>query len=509
MVSIKATFIKNGMIMVAASLIMYSAGMLMRVWLSGMLGAEGMGIYQLTLSAYAFFALVSSAGITVTVTRLVTELAATKKLPCAAYAAEAVMAASFCLSSLLGIGMFFCADFIGDILGSSLTVPALRILSPSLPLMSVSAAARGYFNAQRKVIAPISEQLIEQAVEIAVTMGAFALIPTGDIENACAYAALGTTAAEAVSFVYILIVYAADVRRLTGSRSRPDALWKAALPIYLPCTASSALRSSLAAVENMLIPAGLMRFGKSKSDSLACYGMITGMAMPVIVFPSVLILPFATLIITEMSSAKARCNASAIKRMSEKAVGVTMKYSIPVCAFMIFFSRGLSSLLYGNEDVALYIAALAPAVPLMYLDSAVDGILKGLGEQTSYMIFNAVDSAIRVALMFSMVPLFGTSAVIFVIVFSELFNTALSLWRLVKVSGLRPDIHRCFIMPVLITVLICLLYRLGISAAGTDPGCIAGIIICSAAYAALIKAAAGLVGALPPRPTAAAQRPGY
>lgn len=472
--------------MALAALLMRAAGMGMRVWLSGKLGAEGMGVYQLTLSAYAFFALISASGVTVTVTRLVSSMIARNDPAGAAYAAERVMAAAFIISSVGGICMFFCADMIGGLLGSVHTVPALRILSPSLPLMAVSAAARGYFTARRKVLAPTIEQMIEQATEIAVCAAAFALFPTHDLDRACLYAAAGTTAAEGVSFVYTLIVYYADANRLTRERSRVSGLLGQALPIYLPCTASSAMRSSLAAIENMLIPAGLMKGGADKSTALSRYGMISGMALPVIVFPSFLVLPCATLIITEMSSAKARDDEASVRRMTEKALGLTLRYAIPVSVLMVFFSRGLSVTLYGTEDIAVYIAGLAPVVPLMYLDSAADGILKGLGEQTSYMIFNAVDSALRVALMFLLVPVMGAAGVIAVIIFSELFNTALSLMRLLKVSSARARVGANMLLPTLCAVLPCLLYRLAVGHIGADPGCIVGIGICGGAYCLLM-----------------------
>ena len=475
---------KNGMIMAAAALIMRAAGMGMRVWLSGRLGAEGMGVYQLTLSAYAFFALVCSSGVTVTVTRLVCELTERRSAPAAAYAAEKVMTASFVVSSLLAMCMFFSADYIGIFLGSEQTVPAIRILSPSLPLMSVSAAARGYFTARRRIIAPTVEQMIEQATEIAVCAAAFAMLPTHSTRRACAYAAAGTTASEAVSFVYILIVYAIDVRSFAKGRSREDGLVRRALPIYLPCTASSALRSLLAAVENMLIPAGLVRGGTDSKTALARYGMISGMAMPVIVFPSFVILPFATLMITEMSSAKAGGRTLAVQRMAQRVVGVTLKYSVPVAMIMIFFSRQLSEALYGNSEVGLYIAALAPVVPLMYLDSAVDGMLEGLGEQTSYFVFNAVDSALRVVLMLLLVPVFGTWAVISVIILSELFNTALSVWKLIKVSKMQARPVSDMLLPCLCAAVPCMLFRFTGAAGKTS--IIVTVLCCSAIYLFLL-----------------------
>ena len=145
--------------------------------------------------------------------------------------------------------------------------------------------------------------------------------------------------------------------------------------------------------------------------------------------------------------------------MARRVVGVTLSYSIPVSAALMVFSSQLSRTLYQDGQVGDFIAALAPVVPLMYLDSAVDGMLKGLGEQTSYFVFNAVDSALRVALMLLFVPLYGTWAVVAVIILSELFNTGLSVLRLIKVTGMELHPVSEIILPCLCAAVSCLAAR--------------------------------------------------
>ena len=179
--------------------------------------------------------------------------------------------------------------------------------------------------------------------------------------------------------------------------------------------------------------------------------------MPIITFPAIFIMPLSTLIIPEISQAKAQNKENSVRRISERLFRIGLLYSIPVMAIMIFLSNELGIVIYNSSDVGIYIAILSPVIPLMYLDSVVDGILKGLNEQVSYLIFNFIDSVIRVILTYFLLPIMGIKGFIIVIFVSESLNTSLSIWRFLKVVQLRLKIFEWIIRPLLCVALPCLL----------------------------------------------------
>ena len=126
----------------------------------------------------------------------------------------------------------------------------------------------------------------------------------------------------------------------------------------------------------------------------------------------------------------------------------------------IFYAIPLCRVLFGSDDAGKFLVLLAPVVPFMYLDSVVDAVLKGLDEQTSYFVFNAIDSVIRVALTYILLPFYGIYGVIAVITISELLNTLMSMWRLIKVTKLRISIGNDIILPLLTILLPCLLINI-------------------------------------------------
>ncbi len=454
----KKRFFINSMLLAGTALVIRCMGLAFRVYMSNTIGAEGIGLYQLILTVYMFFASVTTSGISLFVTRVVTDFVARGENGKAKRCVTMCLFISVAISFIFGCMMIVFSDELGNkFLGDPRTVLSIRVLAPSLPFMAVSACLRGYFLARRNVAATSFEQLLEQVAEIVV----FALLvgqlaPMG-LQYACCAVVIGTTGAEIISCIYTYVLYRLSIRKMEGKPERVPKFFRKLALIALPVTGSSCLRSGLSAVENSLIPTGLRKNGANYTRALSLYGTISGMVMPVITFPSIFIMPLSTLIIPEISQARAQGNNAAVRRMAEKLFRMGLMYSIPVMAIMIFLSDELGEVIYSSADAGVYIAILAPVIPLMYLDSAVDGMLKGLNEQVSYLVFNFIDSVVRVALTYFLIPIMGIKGFIIVIFVSELLNTTLSIWRFLCVAQIRLRIFEWIVRPALCAVLPCLL----------------------------------------------------
>ena len=162
--------------------------------------------------------------------------------------------------------------------------------------------------------------------------------------------------------------------------------------------------------------------------------MITGMVMPVITFPSAFLSSFSMLLIPELSEANAANHKKNIHYIRRAGFfKITFLFSIFICGFFVFFAKDLGLLIYHDSAPGVYLSVLAPVIPLMYLDSVVDGMLKGLNEQLSYLSYNIIDSVMRVGLILFLLPLMGLNGLIVVIFASEILNSTLSIARLMKV----------------------------------------------------------------------------
>lgn len=449
---LKKRFIKNSLLLTATLFITRAIAVIFNIYISSKIGAEGVGIYRLTSTVYFFSTTFATSGITLAVTRLITDALAKKKYGNAKWTVSFCITISIILSSAVGALLFVFSKPVGiSFLGDARTVLSLKVLSFSLPFMAISACLRGYFLARRTVIKTTSEQLFEQIIEIIVCVSIITPFSAKGLSYACCAVATGTTLSEIASCIYSLILYKLDIAKYKVKREKAAGVVKSLISIGLPVTGSSCLRSGLSMIENTLIPSGLQKYGLSSTKSLEDYGVITGMALPVLMFPSVFLSAFSTLMIPEMSEANAENRVNSISHMARKVLKLTFLFIIPVTALFLTFSDKIGILLYGREDVGLYIKILAMTVPFTYLDSVVDGMLKGLNQQLHYFTYNIIDSTVRVLLALFLIPKMGIKAVIIIMFVSAILNSTLSTYRLLKVAKIEIDFINWILKPVAVS----------------------------------------------------------
>lgn len=455
-------FAANAAILGGVSIFMRIISVSFNAYAASAVGAQGIGVYSLIMSAYVFAVTVATSGINLAVTRLVSEELGRGNAKAAAAAMKKCVTYSIIFGSLSAFALFFFARPIGaGLLGDERTVVSLRALSVSLPFIALSNVLGGYFNAVRRVSKSAAVSVGEQFLKIAFTVTLLHLFGTESIERSCLALVLGTSISEGLSFVYLFILYLRDKRKYLHAREDervPHGLTARMLHISLPIAASAYLRSGLVTVEHILIPYGLRRFGKNAAEALASYGTVHGMVLPLVLFPSAVSATFASLIIPELSELSAkygRRDTVHIKYVVRRAISLCLIFGMACAGAFILFSRSLGVLVYKSEEAAKYIGIFAVLVPLMYLDTVVDGMLKGLGEQLASMKYNIIDSAISVLLVYTLLPKMGVSGYIVCVFVTELVNDVLSLSRLISVTGVRIPVLRAVAAPLLSIVGAC------------------------------------------------------
>lgn len=442
------------MILTVTALILRTIGIFFRIYMSNKIGAEGMGLYQLIFSIYVLVATFATSGISTAVTRMITDelVCGTKKSVLHILRRAVFVSVSVGLLSMLIV--FFCAEPIGRYwLKDMRAVPALKILAPSLPFMGLSSCLRGYFMARRKVSCSSHAQIFEQLVRIGIVMLLIDRFAAMGITWACAAVLVGDTLAEAASCLYMAVGYLRDRHRLTdaaGLGKKPSyKVFRRLMSIAAPITAGRYLNSILRTIENILVPDCLTKYNGSKETSLAQFGMLKGMAMPLLFFPSSFLSALSTLLIPEISEASALRQKGKVERAVNQTMHITLISSILLSGLFCLFSRPLGVIVYGSEEVGFLMGVLAPLMPAMYVESVVDGILKGLNQQTSSLKYSVADSVVRITLIFFLVPLRGMEGFLFVMIVSNLLTTILNVRRLFTVTRLKMQWAKWLLKPAL------------------------------------------------------------
>lgn len=427
-------FVRNTALLTGSTLLMHLIGMSFQVWLAGRIGTAGIGLYQLTLSVTGLCATFAISGIRFAATRLVAEELGRKNTDAVGAALGCCLRYAALFGSAAAAVLWLLAEPLGvSWIGDGRTVLSLRIAAFSMPCIALCSAFSGYFTACGRVWKPTLVHLIEQLTGVALVAFFLSRAPLSDLERSCAAVTLGCTAADVLSCLLMGLCCLHDRLCHYGRRGNRSRLTDRMLTIALPLAVSAYARSALSTVQHLLVPRGLRAAGYSTDGALSGYGIIQGMVLPVLFFPSGLLAAAAELIVPELTEAQVRGDRAEIQNTAGGLLRLSVGFSLAVSVFLFLFADPLGTVLYKSADAGHYIRLLAPLVPVLYTDMAVDGCLKGLGQQVWCMIINIIDALAGLLLVWQLLPRYGLRAYIGILCFTEILNFALSVGRLITV----------------------------------------------------------------------------
>ena len=414
----------------ALSLILRLVSIFTQTRIAARLGAEGMGLIQLAFTVQALGVTLATSGIRYSATRLLAQelgLGRPERIGrvlrgCCAYA----LAFSLPTAGLALLMAGPLARFAGD----GRIAPALRILSLGLPFLSLNSVLGGYFTAVGRPWKGTAVQMAETLCGAFLTL--LLLSPGLGMEEGCAALSAATALGDVFSLLLALGLYFRDRRLIPGAERRcaPFPLAGRLLRLSLPLALSSYARTALSTLRHMLVPKALRRSGMDASRALGIYGTVGGMVMPVITFASVFFTALAELLIPELTRAQVRRDRGGLEHTSGGMLRLCLLLSAGLAALLWALGPLLGQRLYASAEAGELIRALAPLVLVMYLDTVVDGMLKGLGLQLDSMLINLADACLTLLAVWFLLPRFGIPAYIAILYGSECFNFILSFIRL-------------------------------------------------------------------------------
>ena len=491
--AIKRKSIMVGALMLtAAGIITRVLGFVYRIYMSNTIGAEGMGLYQLIMPVYSLAWSITCSGFTTTISKIVAQENAAREYGNMGRALKQALVITGAISALLTALLFFGADSIGNLVfRDTRTILSLRILAAAIPFMTAGSCIRGYFLGLRETTEPAFGQIIEQCARMAVIYAIAPIFMPRGLAFTCAAAVIGIVAGEAIAFVFSFGTYLTFKRkhRLLKPPSKSSRqLLALMLPMALPLTANRITGSFLSMWENTLIPQKLREFGMSQADAMSAYGRITGMALPLVFFPSALLTALAITLVPAISEALADGNLersrAKIRATAAKSIRFTNIIGFCAAALFLVLPDELGRLIYKQELGGLLLL-LGGLCPFWYINITLGGILNGLGKQGFIFRNSLLSSAINIGFVYFLVPRYGINAFLLGWFLSLLGVTLVSLWKIKAETGIRYDVGNSLLKPLLAMLA---------SAAVTEYITNHAIALWFSGYFALIVSAGLLVG---------------
>lgn len=395
------------LLLTVAGLITRIIGFFYRIFLSHTIGAEGVGIYQLIFPLYALTFSLTVSGIQTAISRFVAQAAASAKSSCNSrcYLTAGLILSLF-LSFLCTILLYVFAQPLATyFLEEPRCRVLLQILSLTVPFGAVHACINGYYYGLKKTFVPAASQLFEQLVRVGCVFLIYQISVEQQRPVTVAMAVWGLVAGEIGSVLFSLSF-------LGRGKTRGNRLLglKQIFLMSTPLCANRVLVNLLQSLEATMIPGQLRHYGYSVSESLSVYGILTGMALPMVLFPSVITNSVSVMLLPVIAEAQEKKEQHYIRSAVKKTCSYCLILGFACTLCFLLLGDWMGKKLFASQLAGTFIVILGWMCPFLYLSTTLSSILNGLGKTTTTFTLNIIGLSIRIAFVVWGIPAFGIKA---------------------------------------------------------------------------------------------------
>ena len=390
------SFLKGTFVLTIAGFVVKVIGSLNWIFVSRILGGEGIGLYQMAFPIYFFAMTVSQAGVPVAISIITAERVALQDI----YGAKRVFRISMMFMLLTGLFFsiltYLAADWLIDwqFIRDARAYKAVVVLAPTVFFVTLLASSRGYLQGWQRMTPTAVSQIVEQIFRVVTMIVLASLLMPWGLDYAAAGASLGALAGAVtglIVLVYFHIKLERDIARDYGTdlKPLPGAAYesrRSIIKLALPVSAASIMLPVVSNLDLMIVPQRLEAAGYSISEATELFGYLNGMAVPLVNLATILTASMAMSIVPAIS--ESRVLGDQVRVYDQTAASVRISNFVCFPAFVIVFilATPISSLIYNAPGAGPAVMISAVSIILLGLHQVSTGILQGLGHPTIPMV---------------------------------------------------------------------------------------------------------------------------
>lgn len=423
------------------NLLLRFAGTSFQVYLSGQIGAAGIGLLQLVMSVNSFAVVAGIAGIRTGAMYLTAEELGKKRKDNISPVLSGCFAYSILFSGATAAILYHFAPIIAERwIGNSGTAEALRLFAAFLPVICLANVMTGYFTAANKIGMLAAVEVAEQILSMTVTLIFLKYWAGSDPVRACQSVIFGSCSAACLTLACLVLLHILDKAPVGRRLPMAHRLVDTALPLAL----ADVLKSGINTTENLMVPKRLT-LNCHIADPLSAFGILSGMVFPVLMFPACILFGLAELLIPELARCAAAGSRSRISYLVQKSLRIAMLYGVLFGGLEFLLADWLCQSLYKSTEAVKFLKLYAILIPMLYCDAITDAMTKGLGQQKLCVRYNILTSALDVLFLWILLPQHGMTGYFISFTVTHIINFLLSLRLLLKIT----DEHIPFYVPAL------------------------------------------------------------
>lgn len=420
----KKTFIKGAFVLTLAGIITRILGFFFKIFLSRIIGAEGIGLYQLVMPVCAIAYAIGISGFEVAISRLTAVYHSQQKQQTAYYITLLTGTISLSICILCCVLIRINADFIAKyFFHNPDCAPLIRVIILSVPCSCIHCMVSGYYLGQERTAFPALSQLAEQIIRISSVYFIIKITGQSDASTGVISLVVGELGAAVISITCIVFAR----KKISSALNEPwnykihlKEISATALPV---CTNRTVLHG-IQSIESTLIPFMLMQSGYTNSEALSIFGIITGMALPIILFPATLSNSISLMLLPSVS--KIKNNPDKIKESGTSALLFSLIFGFICIVFFETVGAPIGAFCFREEQVQIYIRIMAWLCPFMFLSTTYKSILNALGLSSKVFANNMLSEAVCIIFIL-FIPRLGIKSYLFGLLLNQILNALLHI----------------------------------------------------------------------------------
>jgi len=463
-------FMSGVVVLSLSAVIVKIIGLVYKIPMLKLLGSEGMGYFNSAYEIYTLFCIIATTGLPVAMSVMISSEKG---------GAERIFRVAMRLFLLLGVVgsavMIGFARPFSEFLGSDKTVFCIFAIAPTVFLICLSSAYRGFFQGHGRMVPTAVSQVIEALGKLLLgLLFAFIALRSGySVDVVAAFAVLGLTLGTAVSVLYLMLSKRSSGEKATCSLGEEDdrgIAWRL-MRTAIPVTLSAAVISLTKVIDMTMILRRLQDLGYESEVAFSAYGNYTTLALPLFSLAPALIASVAMPLIPSLSRAVAMNDAEGQGRVVSDALKLTSIVSMPIAVGLSLFAKPILELVFSGESEAIseaypLLVVLGLSVTSACLITVSNAILQAYSKAYIPIISMAVGSLVKIVLAYflignSEIGILGAPISTF---FCDLIINAVNFYCISRVMPRTPSVSTVFLMPFTASAVAVILARVAYNA---------------------------------------------
>jgi stage V sporulation protein B len=443
----KETIIYGTAILITTNLAVKVMSLVYRGILIRLIGAEGLGLTELMMPLFSFLLVIASLGVPLAISNFISAEQKMDRIMSILKTGTVLL-----LFNSLIVGVIICLLFPFTknlIFTDNRIIPGFFALIPSIFIISVFSALRGYFQGSHRSSIIGKSQVVEQLMRIFCGIAIVLILLSKDYSLSIILVGLSiaTFIAELCGGFYLLFRYKRDKPPKTGRFEGNVAvrMFKTGTPITL----SRVVATLTVTFQAILIPRALIAGGATLSEAATFFGLFSGVALTVLHLPAVITGALVTPLIPAIVAADSQHKKTLLNSRIAKSLCFTTFTALPILTLLYYYATPICNILFASPEAGPMLSLLCLGGIFIYLQHPVIAVLQGLNRFRRIFINYCIADSIYIIALFLLgkSSYFSVQSLIFIFILNDVLMFFLHYIYMKRITGCRIAFTKTYLLP--------------------------------------------------------------